>query len=61
MFAADDYVVVEREVRSTAKRKPLAMHFVDVFAIRDGKIARISEWSNPAELSTPATPPTPAK
>jgi predicted ester cyclase/ketosteroid isomerase-like protein len=52
MFAADDYVIAAREVRSLS-RKHVAAHFVEVLEIHDGKIARIWTWSNPAELSAP--------
>jgi ketosteroid isomerase-like protein len=57
MFAADEYVVAEREVRTSWKKKPMTAHFVEVLEIRDGKIARIWTWSNSAERSAPAAPP----
>jgi predicted ester cyclase len=56
MFAADDYVIATRTARTTKKR-PSAEHFVDVLEIRDGKIARVWSWSNPAERSAPVVAP----
>jgi ketosteroid isomerase-like protein len=53
MFAADAYVVADREVHSSTKRRSSVEHFIDVLEIRDGKIARFWTWSNPAERSLP--------
>jgi len=53
MFAADGYVVADREVHASTKRRSFVEHFVDVLEIRDGKIARLWTWSNPAERSLP--------
>jgi predicted ester cyclase len=57
LFAADDYVIATRTARTTAKKRLAVEHFVDVLEIRDGKIARIWSWSNPAERSAPLVAP----
>jgi steroid delta-isomerase-like uncharacterized protein/uncharacterized protein (TIGR02246 family) len=58
-FGADDWVVVETNIKAThkgplgpikASNKPVNVHGVDILQMKDGKIARYESYSNNAEL-----------
>jgi steroid delta-isomerase-like uncharacterized protein len=58
-FAIGDYVITESTLKATHKgqlgqiaatKRPVALHLVDVFKIKDGKVARAWTYQNSLEL-----------
>ncbi|NUO52893.1 MAG: nuclear transport factor 2 family protein [Polyangiaceae bacterium] len=70
VIGAGKYVVVEGSWTGTmqgqlgplkASKKNGTIHFVDVFELKDGKVAKLTTYSNGAEFAGAFLPPPPAK
>lgn len=70
VIGAGKYVVVEGSWTGTmqgqlgtlkASKKSGTIHFVDVFELKDGKVAKLTTYSNGAEFAGAFLPPPPAK